>query len=283
MGTGRYHLQVQVTFSDWKSAPFAVEGESIFAVGDVHGCAAHLAAVLKAVSEIATPAGQRRRLLYLGDMVDRGPDNIGVLRLWAETEKARSVDRIDRIIGNHEIIMLLCLEGGALADKAGTMWLSEAMGGAQVLDEMRRACHAPDAKPSYALAREALGEQVIRHLLAQRSHVRVGNALFVHGGIDGEADQQAFLAPSWKEFTDARWAWITRGFLDWKQGFGGTLVVHGHTPPDKHFPLTGMADPHLFQEDRLGLDGGSARTGTVTAAQIEDGRYRIFKATDAAN
>ena len=30
--------------------------------------------------------------------------------------------------------------------------------------------------------------------------------------------------------------------------------------------------------DRLGLDGGSARTGYVTGAEIEAGRYRIFRA-----
>jgi len=267
---------MQVTISDWAAAPFAIGSESIFAVGDVHGCAAHLRSILDVVSQTPTPAGHRRRLVYLGDMIDRGPDNIGALRLWAEGERARSVDRVDRIMGNHEIMMLLCLEGGDHAAKAGAMWLSEAMGGG-------RACQAPSARPSYALARDALGEQVMSHLLAQRGHVRVGNALFVHGGLDGEADEHSFLTTSWKQFTDARWAWITRGFLDWKKGFGGTLAVHGHTPPDKHFPLTGMDDPHLFKEDRLGLDGGSARTGVVTAAQIETGRYRIFKAIGDLN
>jgi serine/threonine protein phosphatase 1 len=68
------------------------------------------------------------------------------------------------------------------------------------------------------------------------------------------------------------------GFLDWRGGFGGTLVVHGHTPPPRHRELTGQDDPHLFQHDRLGLDGGSTRTGIVTAARIEDGRYRFLRA-----
>jgi serine/threonine protein phosphatase 1 len=269
-----------VAISDWKPAPFAVGSESIFAIGDVHGCARHLAALLQAVAGTATPTGNCRRLVYLGDMVDRGPDNIGTLKLWAEDESARGVDRIDRVIGNHEIIMLLTFAGEAHADKAEAMWLSEAMGGGKVLDEMRAACRDPEARPTYALARESLGGPVIKQMLTQRGHVRVGNALFVHGGLDGNADEGEFLAPAWTEFTDARWAWITRGFLDWKSGFKGTLVVHGHTPPAKHFPLTGMADPHLFHEDRLGLDGGSALTGKVTAAQIENGRYRIFAASD---
>ena len=270
-----------ISVSEWKLAPFAVDGESIFAVGDVHGCTDHLKAVLATIAGTATPAGNRRRLVYLGDMIDRGPDNIGTLRLWAADEKARSVDRIDRVIGNHEIMMLLTLAEGTHAAKAETMWLSNAAGGSKVLEEMRAACREPGAAPTYALAREAMGEQVMRQLLAQRSHVRVGNTLFVHGGIDGNADEAVFLSSPWTEFTSARWAWITRGFLDWKTGFNGTLVVHGHTPPAKHFPLTGMPDPHLFREDRLGLDGGSAQTGTVTAAEIESGRYRILKASTA--
>ena len=60
----------------------------------------------------------------------------------------------------------------------------------------------------------------------------------------------------WTSFTEARWAWINHGFLDWKAGFKGTLVVHGHTPPDKHRAISGMEDPHSFEGDRLGLDVG---------------------------
>jgi len=89
---------------------------------------------------------------------------------------------------------------------------------------------------------------------------------------------EEFLARPWLIFTEARWAWINHGFLDWKQGFGGTLVVHGHTPPDKHKAISGMDDTHLFEGDRLCLDGGSARTGIVAAAEIRQGRYRILKA-----
>ena len=103
----------------------------------------------------------------------------------------------------------------------------------------------------------------------------------MHGGLDGHGDPERFLARPWTAGVNARWAWITRGFLDWKGGFGGTLVVHGHTPPDKHKQISGMDDPHLFEGDRLGLDGGSARTGIVTAAEIQDGRYRILKAGTA--
>lgn len=271
-------MAVPVEISPWKPAPFAVEGETVFAVGDIHGCAQELTSLLDTVQALAGDSDRPRRLVYLGDLVDRGPDTLGVLRLWAEDARARGVDRVDRIIGNHEILMLLAMGDGPRADKAAAMWLAERTGGSKVLAEMRAAVRDPTAPPSYELAAAALGRQILDRLLTQRSHLRLGNTLFVHGGLDGRVDQATFLAPPWTAGTEARWAWITTGFLDWQGGFGGTLVVHGHTPPQKHFPLTRMEDPHLSLHDRLGLDGGSAITGIVVGAEIRDGRYRILKA-----
>jgi serine/threonine protein phosphatase 1 len=267
-----------VDVAQWQDAPFDVRGETIFAIGDVHGCVRELRALLGTIAGLAGQARGRRRLVYLGDMIDRGPDNIGVLELWAASEQAHGVDHVDRLMGNHEIMMLLAAIGGPHAGKAVSMWLSDRMGGQKVLDEMRGRTGEGTAAPGIGLLRAALGEAVMHRLYAMRSHVRVGNALFVHGGLDPHAEQDEFLARPWTIFTEARWAWINHGFLDWRGGFGGTLVVHGHTPPDKHRSISGMADPHLFEGDRLGLDGGSARTGIVTGAEIRDGCYRILKA-----
>lgn len=271
-------LTVPVEIADWKPAPFDLEGETVFAIGDVHGCADECRALLDCIRHLAGEAAGKRRLIYLGDMINRGPDSIGVLAQWAESAEGRGVDHIDRLMGNHEIMMMLAALGGPHADKAGTMWLSKRMGGQSLLDQMRARIGKPQARPDLALLSEALGDAVVHRLYAMRSHVRLGNTLFVHGGLDPHADPDEFLTRPWTIFTEARWAWINHGFLDWKGGFGGTLVVHGHTPPDKHRAISGMADPHLFEGDRLGLDGGSARTGIVTGAEIQDGRYRILKA-----
>lgn len=271
-------MPVPVEISPWKAAPFAVHGETVFAIGDVHGCAEELGGLLDTVHALARESDRPRRLVYLGDLIDRGPDTLGVLRLWAEDAKARGMDRVDRIIGNHEILMLLAMGGGPRGEKAAAMWLAERTGGSKVLAEMRAAVRDPAALPTYELAAAALGRPILDSLLTQRSHLRLGNVVFVHGGLDGRTSQAAFLAPPWTAGTEARWAWITTGFLDWQGGFGGTLVVHGHTPPRKHWPLTHMEDPHLFLHDRLGLDGGSAITGIVVGAQIQEGRYRILKA-----
>ncbi|WP_395713502.1 metallophosphoesterase [Reyranella sp.] len=271
-------VTVPVEIADWKPAPFDLKGETVFAIGDVHGCADECRALLDCIAHLAGEAAGKRRLIYLGDMINRGPDSIGVLAQWAESADRRGVDHIDRVMGNHEIMMMLAVLGGPHADKAATMWLSKRMGGQSLLDQMRARVGKPQARPNLALLSAALGDAVVHGLYAMRSHVRLGNTLFVHGGLDPHADPDEFLTRPWTIFTEARWAWINHGFLDWKGGFGGTLVVHGHTPPDKHRAISGMADPHLFEGDRLGLDGGSARTGIVTGAEIRDGRYRILKA-----
>ncbi len=267
-----------VEISEWKPAPFDLKGETVFAIGDVHGCAAELGALLATIARLAGEAEGRRRLIYLGDMINRGPDSIGVLEQWAGSEEAHGVDHVDRLMGNHEIMMMLTVVGGPHAHKAETMWLSKRMGGHILLDQMAARAGRPAAHADQGLLHDALGEAVVHRLQGMRSHVRLGNTVFVHGGLDPHAEVEEFLARPWLIFTEARWAWINHGFLDWKQGFGGTLVVHGHTPPDKHKAISGMDDTHLFEGDRLCLDGGSARTGIVAAAEIRQGRYRILKA-----
>ena len=274
-------VDLPVEISGWKPAPFALGGESVFAIGDVHGCAAELRALLGAIVRLGHDFDGKRRIIYLGDMINRGPDTVGVLEQWARDEVAHGVNHVDRLMGNHEIMMLLTAIDGPHAHRAGQMWLSKRMGGTAFLAQMRERVGRPDAPPDQALLKAALGEAVFHRLWGMRSHVRLGNALFVHGGLDPHADPDEFLARPWTIFTEARWAWINHGFLDWKGGFKGTLVVHGHTPPDKHQAISGMPDVHLFEGDRLGLDGGSARTGIVTAAEIRHGAYRILKAGSA--
>ena len=271
-------MPVPLEISDWKPAPFALRGETVFAIGDVHGCAAELRALLDGIARLAAAERGQRRLIYLGDMINRGPDSAGVLELWAEKSEARGIDRIDRVMGNHEIMMMLAVLGGPHAQKAQTLWLSKRMGGQKLLDQLTARVGRPEARTDLPLLQAALGNRVVQRLYGMRSHVTIGNTLFVHGGLDPHADPDEFLTRPWTIFTEARWAWINHGFLDWKGGFGGTLVVHGHTPPDKHTAISGMADPHLFEGDRLGLDGGSARTGIVMGAQLQDGRYRLLKA-----
>ena len=78
------------------------EGRTI-AIGDVHGCSAALAALVRAIelTELDT-------LVFLGDYIDRVPDSRGVLGQVIELGKRCTVVPL---LGNHEEMLLAALEG----------------------------------------------------------------------------------------------------------------------------------------------------------------------------
>lgn len=65
------------------------------AIGDVHGCLEELRALLSAV---AYRAGEDR-LVFVGDLVDRGPDPVGVVR---EVRALAARGDVLLVMGNHE-------------------------------------------------------------------------------------------------------------------------------------------------------------------------------------
>ncbi|MBT6610154.1 MAG: hypothetical protein HOB37_17100 [Rhodospirillaceae bacterium] len=271
-------MTINVIFSEWIPAQFSVKDETVFAVGDVHGCGEELGALLSAIEETSAEISHQKRLIFLGDVIDRGPGNIKALKLWAEPAGARGLDKVDRLMGNHEQLLLLAMADSPHSQKAEMMWLSEAIGGSVLLGEMRAAAPGAQEHTYTALFKEALGGRLFDLFTTMASHVEIGNALFVHGGLDPNEDVAEFLSRPWQSFTEAGWAWVHGEFLQWRGGFGGKIVVHGHTPPHMHRELTGQDDPHALAFSRLGLDGGTTRTGIVTGAQIETGRYRILRA-----
>lgn len=73
-----------------------------FAIGDVQGCAAELALLLERI-EAASP---HARLVFVGDLVNRGPESLRTLRqVMALGERARVV------LGNHDLHLLAVSQG----------------------------------------------------------------------------------------------------------------------------------------------------------------------------
>ena len=82
-------------------------------IGDVHGCNAELSELLGELGYARDEAGiyrhpRNRKVVFLGDLVDRGPDIPGVLRTAMSMEKAGSALCVP---GNHEMKLLRKLRG----------------------------------------------------------------------------------------------------------------------------------------------------------------------------
>ncbi len=74
---------------------------NVFAIGDVQGCLSSLNTLIKQL-----PRGSK--LIFLGDLVNRGPDSLGTLRRLKQLQEAGVAECI---LGNHDLNLLACDAG----------------------------------------------------------------------------------------------------------------------------------------------------------------------------
>ncbi|MFC4453126.1 metallophosphoesterase [Deinococcus sonorensis] len=89
----------------------------LWVVGDVHGALVPLRTLLRRarlVDEQDRWTGGDARLVFLGDLTDRGPDGFAVLRLVQALERqaAQVGGEVYSLLGNHEVMLLAALHFG---------------------------------------------------------------------------------------------------------------------------------------------------------------------------
>lgn len=224
-----------------------------YAVGDVHG---RLDLLEQLLGTIEAENARRRTvpttLIFLGDLIDRGPDSAAVVERLRTYRPDFATPMF--VMGNHEEVMLRVLAGDAslLAD-----WLK--FGGDECirsygLDPAKISKGAPAA--AVAAIRDKVPAEHVEFLRSFADTISFGSYLFVHAGIrpgTSLADQLQ---------SDLRW--IREPFLG-DQRDHGHIVVHGHT----------ISEEVEVCENRIGIDTGAYRTGVLTALGIE-GRERWF-------
>jgi hypothetical protein len=114
IGTGTAPAESKIA-RDWAKYPAIVQidtSEDIFAIGDVHGDYDRLVKLLAAAKIIERPASPeavhwtagKAILVFTGDLIDKGPHSLEVVRLTASlrTAAARSGGQVVTLMGNHE-------------------------------------------------------------------------------------------------------------------------------------------------------------------------------------
>src|SRR5271157_3617570 len=81
----------------------------VFAVGDIHGRADLLSALIDEAAR-EPRLREKRAIVFLGDLVDRGPDSLGAIDLAIGAAARIGADQEIALMGNHEAMMRLALD-----------------------------------------------------------------------------------------------------------------------------------------------------------------------------
>lgn len=233
--------------------PEGARGYRAYVVGDVHGRLDLLDRLLDSIhAEIDRGPKRKTLLIFVGDLIDRGPASAGVI------ERLRTYDRagvrLVVLLGNHEEVLLRILEGDSTLIQS---WLE--FGGAECLQSYGvdpLAVAAAEPRQALAMVAGAIPAGHSRFLQGCADSFRFGDYLVVHAGIRPgiELDQQLQ--------SDLRW--IREPFLADPRDHG-FVVIHGHT-------ITSAVE---VRPNRIGIDTGAYASGRLTALAI-DGAERWF-------
>lgn len=236
--------------------PRAPDGQRLYAIGDIHGRLDLLDRLLGLIeADDAGRGSAETQLIFLGDLVDRGPHSKGVVERVMQL--AASSGNVRCIAGNHEEIISRTWGG----DKRSAGLLNK-VGGRETLLSYGVPAAQYDAADLHELVRLAHAHIPREHIAFFKSNhdwIEAGDYLFVHAGI------RPGYAIAEQDISDLRW--IRREFTD-HEGDLGHVVIHGHT----------ITEEVEERANRIGIDTGAFATGKLTAIGLE-GNDRWFLQT----
>lgn len=244
------------------------------AIGDVHGRYDLLAPLydrLKVILENDYPNDLTKKIIFLGDYVDRGPFSKQVLDFLIE--KAPDLKHVI-LPGNHEQLMhefLTADDEDDLVD-AGAIWFSN--GGLETLQS-----YLPDDHPVFdehhqdnvlvlAECVDAIPkshEDFLNWLINGKPvyHIdELKKLFFVHAGIDP--------SKRLKDHRPSEFLWTRhKTFLNGERWVEGYKVIHGHTITDKPVSM----------DYRIGVDTGAFMSNVLTCVIIHNDECKFIKET----
>ena len=223
--------------------------DTTYVIGDVHGQAALLD---DALGWIAADGGAAARHVFVGDLVDRGPDSRTVIeRLMAEQAAGRDWHVV---YGNHDRLFVQFVRDGSLNDgvlRPDFTWLNPRLGGQETLASYG-VTETADPNRALAEARDKVPPAHLDWLAGLPRSLEDTRHFFAHAGIRPEVP----LA----EQTEDDLLWVRKPFHD-HPGPHPKIIVHGHTP----------VDLPTHYGHRINVDGGAGYGHPIYPVILESG------------
>jgi bis(5'-nucleosyl)-tetraphosphatase (symmetrical) len=262
----------------------------IFLIGDVQGCDGPLQRLLSDIG--FSPS--RDRLVVLGDLVNRGPDSLGVLRRLAALGDAATC-----LLGNHDLHLLAVAQGARRLHKGDTFgdvlqspdaahWLHWLRQQKLAHEEAGWLCVHAGVVPQWTAAQTlALAAEV--HALLQGPELESFLPLMYGNEPDQWSDD--LTGPErWRlvinTLTRIRFC-STEGRLDFKTKEGAGAALPGYRPwfevPGRATAGQPMAFGHwstlglVNRPELLALDTGCVWGGALTAVRVDGGRREVHQ------
>lgn len=231
-----------------------------FVIGDIHGRHAQLRLLL----DMLPREESQDTLVFLGDLIDRGMDAPGVVSDVLEMTR-ENPERVICLRGNHEQMLLDCIEEGAL------IWFSPATGGERTFEQYTGHALRLQTEEDFEEARRELLECVpAEHLdFFRRLPIFYEDeyAIYVHAGLDhGKHPRE----------TSEHFSLWARD-KDFYTHYTGKPCVFGHTPT--HFlPLRGRLGRHGIYvfHSAIGIDTGYNHQSPLSCLELPD--FNLYQA-----
>jgi len=225
-----------------------------FVIGDIHGRCAQLHSLL----DLLPRDESADTLIFLGDLIDRGPDVPGCVDL-VQTLCSQNPERVICLRGNHEQMLLDFLDDDNL------VWMENPTGSDRTFEQYAEAPLRIRAEADFDNARDLLAKKIPANQVEFFRQLPLYHeddfALYVHAGLENgkhprDSSPHALL-------------W-TRD-MDFYKSYHGKPCVFGHTPTP-FLPLRGRVGRHgiyLFNS-AIGIDSGYNLHSPLSCLSLPD-------------
>jgi serine/threonine protein phosphatase 1 len=225
-----------------------------FVIGDIHGRREQMNSLVAMLPRDEASD----TLVFLGDLIDRGNDAPGVVEDVIALQAANP-DRVVTIRGNHEQMLLDCIDLGA------GLWFTPAAGGEFTFRQYTGQFLEIDSAEDVTRARESIAASVPAHHLEFFRRMPYFHeddyALYVHAGLAPDLHPRD---------THPRVLLWTRD-TEFYRNYHGKPCIFGHTPTP-YLPLMGRLGRHgiYIAHSAVGIDTGYNDQSPLTCLQLPE-------------